>query len=57
MAMGIGFSAGSTKWIPTLGFSIGAAIIPPDVRWFDTQKGRLLGTMDLVNVPFISRRY
>lgn len=27
IAQGIGFSPGSVKWIPTLGFSIGSAIV------------------------------
>jgi len=34
IARGIGFSPGSLSYIPTLGFSIGAAIVGPELSKF-----------------------
>ena len=57
MARGIGFTSEGTKWIPTAGYSSATPPTPPDVRWFEIHRGRLLGTIDLVFTPFNSRRY
>lgn len=56
IAYGIGFSAGSTSWIPTAGFSSAAPPPPSETRWADRQV-RILGQVDLVKHPFIVRRY
>ena len=56
IAQGIGFSPATLKWIPTLGFSIGAAIIivpPPPPTGFDQvveSSTPILGPL----IPFLS---
>jgi len=57
IARGIGFSPGSVKYIPTAGYDSAEPPVPPDVRWFEIHRGRLLGTIDLVYTPFNTRRY
>ena len=56
IARGVGFSAGSTKWIPTAGYSSAAPPPPSETRWIDRQ-ARVLGWVDLVKHPFIIRKY
>lgn len=56
ICQGVGFSAGSTKWIPTAGFSIQEAAPPADVTWHNRQ-ARQLGQVSLVKHPFITRNY
>ena len=57
IASGIGFNPGSVKYIPTRGFDSATPPVPPDVRWNEIHRGRILGSIDLVYPPYIVRRY
>ena len=56
IANGIGFGVANVNYIPTAGFDSAAPPPPSDVTWANRQ-ARILGKMDLVKHPFITRNY
>ena len=56
IAMGIGFGVTNINYIPTLGFDSATPPPPSDVTWLNRQ-ARILGMVDLVKHPFITRKY